>query len=99
LITGTRARRDALDQALAAARHDHVDELGHGDQIADGGAVGGVDHLHRRFGQAGGGQALAHAGGDRAVAADGFRAAAQDGGVAGFQAQRGGIAVTLGRAS
>jgi hypothetical protein len=37
---------DALDQALAAARDDHVHVLGHGDQPAHGGAVGGLDQLH-----------------------------------------------------
>ena len=44
---------DALDQALAPARHDHVDVLLHGDQFAHRGAVGGLDHLHGRFGQTG----------------------------------------------
>src|SRR5690606_21927679 len=37
---------DALDQALAAARHDHVHVFGHGDHGADGGAIGGAHHLH-----------------------------------------------------
>jgi hypothetical protein len=92
LITGTlRFPRNAFDQALAAARDDHVDVLGHGDQEADGLAVGGFDHLHRRFRQAGGGEACAHAGGDGLVAADGFLAAAQDRRVARFQAQRRGV--------
>ena len=36
---------DALDQALAAARDDHVHVLRHGDQGADGGAVGRVHDL------------------------------------------------------
>uniref|UniRef100_UPI001ED9B73F glutamate-5-semialdehyde dehydrogenase n=1 Tax=Pseudomonas aeruginosa TaxID=287 RepID=UPI001ED9B73F len=37
---------DALDQALAAARDDHVDVFGHADQRADRRAVGGFHHLH-----------------------------------------------------
>ena len=53
-----RVARDALDQALAAARHDHVDVLFVGDQVADCGAVGGGDHLHGVVRQAGGAQAL-----------------------------------------
>jgi hypothetical protein len=44
---------DALDQALAAARDDHVHVLGHGDQLADGGAVGGLHQLHAVGRQAG----------------------------------------------
>jgi hypothetical protein len=83
--------QQARDQPLAAARHDDVDELAHGDQLADRGAVGGVDDLHRFGGQAGAPQAFLHQRGDGAVGADGFRAAAQDGGVAGFQAQCRGV--------
>jgi hypothetical protein len=30
-----------LDQPLAAARHDHIDVFGHGDQMADGRTVAG----------------------------------------------------------
>jgi hypothetical protein len=88
--------RDALDQALAAARHDDVDVLGHGDEMAHRFAVGGLDHLYGGLRQAGGGQALAHAGGDRLVGAQGFLAAAQDRGVAGLEAQRGGIGRDVG---
>ncbi len=86
-----RLGEQAGDQALAAARHDDVDEFAQGDQFADGGAVGGGYDLHAFGRQAGGLQAFLDEGGDGAVAADGFRAAAQDGGVARLQAQRGGV--------
>ena len=58
---------------------------------ADGGAVGGRDRLHRVLGQAGGGEALVHACGDRLVGAHRLGAAAQDRRVARFEAQRGGV--------
>jgi len=74
--------QQARNQALAAARDDDVDELAHGDQLADRGAVGGIDDLHALGGQAGGLQAFLDQRGDGAVGADGFRTAAQDGGVA-----------------
>ena len=80
--------RNALDQPLAAARHDYVDELGHGNQIADRGAIRGLDHLHRRFRESGRPEAGAHAGGDGLVAADRFLAATQDRRIAGLQAER-----------
>ena len=82
---------DALDEALAAARDDHVHELGHGDQFAHRGAVGGLDDLHRSRRQAGGLQPGPHAGGDRLVAVQGLLAAAQDRRVAALQAQRRGV--------
>ncbi len=78
----------ARDQALAAARYDDVDEFAHGDQFADGGAVGGVDDLHAFSGQAGSLQAFLNQRRNCAVGTDRFGTATQDGGVAGFQAQR-----------
>jgi hypothetical protein len=83
--------QQAGDQALAAARHDDVDEFAHGDQLADRSTVSGIDDLDAFGGQAGGLQAFLDQCGDGAVAADGFRAAAQDGRVAGLQAQRGSV--------
>ena len=83
--------RDALDQAAAATRHDDIDELRHGDQITDGGAVGGVEDLHRRLRQAGDGQAFAHAGGDGLIRGERFPPASEDCGVTRFQAQRRGV--------
>ena len=47
-----RLLRDALDEALAAARHDHVHVLLRRDQLADGRAVRGADELDRRLRQA-----------------------------------------------
>ena len=86
-----RLAHQPLDQALAAARHDHVDVVLHGDELADRRAVGGLDHLHRGFGQSGRLQAFVHARGDRLVGVDRFRAAAQDRRVAGLEAQPGGV--------
>ena len=73
---------DAFDQALAAAGDDDVHELGHGDEFANRRAVGGVDDLDGRFGQAGGGEAGAHAFSDGLVGVQGFLAATQDGRIA-----------------
>jgi hypothetical protein len=91
-MTGTLASAaDALDQALAAARDDHVHVLGHGDQAAHGGTVGGLHQLH----------ASSAAGRPRPAPAAparpapgwtaGLRAAAQDAGVAALDGQRGGL--------
>ncbi|MNN24578.1 hypothetical protein D3C81_1380160 [compost metagenome] len=82
---------DALDQALAATRHDDVDELRHGDQRAHGGAVGGFHHLHAGRRQAGFSQAKLDAAGDGAIGMDRLGAATQDGRVAGLQAQAGSV--------
>jgi hypothetical protein len=90
-MTGTLASRaDALDQPLAAARDDHVHELGHRDQVADGGAVGGVDQLHGVGGRPASSSARAPA-----RPAPGWTgclgAAAQDAGVAALDGQRRGL--------
>ncbi|MNM34576.1 hypothetical protein D3C81_452310 [compost metagenome] len=82
---------DTLDQATAAARHDDIDILRHGDQRADGGTVGGFDHLHHGSRQIGLSQAALDADGNGTVGMNGFGAATQDGRVAGLQAQAGGI--------
>ena len=74
--------RDARDEALAAARHDHIHILLHGDEFAHCGAVGGVHHLHGRLRQSRFAQPLMHTGGDGLVGMYGFRTAAQDGGIA-----------------
>ena len=96
-MTGTLASlRDALDEALAAARNDDVDVLDVGDQVADGGAVGRGDDLHRALGEAGVAQSLVHAGGDGLVAAQRLRSAAQYRRVAGLEAQRRGIGGDVG---
>ena len=82
---------DALDQTLAAARHNHIDVVLHGDEFAHRGAVGGLDHLHHACRQPGGLQPFTHAGGDGLVRMQRLGATAQDRGVAGFQAQACGI--------
>ena len=87
---------DALDQALAPARHDHVDVLAHGDELADRCAIRGRDDLYRALRQTGDTQAFMHAGGDRLVRTQGFRAAAQDARIAGLQAQAGSVGGDVG---
>ena len=84
---------DAVDQALAAARHDHVDRaVEAGQHRADRGAVAGRHELDRRR-PAGRrlGQALDQAAVDRAGRAERVGAAAQDRGVAGLEAERAGV--------
>ena len=82
---------DALDQPLAAARHNDVHVVLHGDQFTDRGPVGGFDHLDRAFRQSGLAQTLVDAGADRLVGMDRLGTAAQNGGIAGLQAQPGGV--------
>ncbi|MNO28992.1 hypothetical protein D3C76_188970 [compost metagenome] len=82
---------DAFDQATTAARHDDINVFRHGDQRADGSAIGGFDHLHHRGRQIGLGQAALNAGGDGTVGMNGLGTATQDGCVTGFQAQARGI--------
>ncbi|MNJ19841.1 hypothetical protein D3C77_141650 [compost metagenome] len=86
-----RVAADALDQALAATRHDDIDKLRHADQRADRFAIGGFHHLYHRRRQAGLGQPALDAGGNGTVGVDGLGAATQDGGVAGLEAQAGGV--------
>ena len=62
-----RLGEQAGDQALAAARDDDVDEFAHRDELTDGGAISGVDHLYRFSRQAGGLQAFLNQRGDGAV--------------------------------
>ncbi|MNM85441.1 hypothetical protein D3C81_975550 [compost metagenome] len=81
----------ARDQALATARHDHVDIFRHRDQPAHGGAVGGLDDLHGLRRQSGRRQPFRHQRGQCRVRLDGLGAPAQDRGVAGLQAQRRGV--------
>ncbi len=80
---------DALDQALATTRHDHVDIFRHADQGAHRGAVSGIHHLHGSSRQSGFGEAELNAAGNRLIGMDRLGAAAQDGRVARLQAQAG----------
>ena len=89
----------ARDQALAAARHDHVDgAVEAGEHHADRGAVARRHELDRVRRQAG----FAQPGDDRvvdgAVGALALGAAAQDRGVAGLEAERGGVGGHVGPA-
>jgi hypothetical protein len=81
---------DALDQALAAARDDHVHILRHGNQLAHGLAVGGLHQLHRIGGRPASASACCTSA-QRLVGLDGLGAAAQDAGVAALDGQAGGL--------
>ena len=81
----------ALDQRFAAARHDDVDEFGHGQHHADRGAIDRRHELHGSGGQACRGDAGLQGRRDGARGMKAFRAAAQDCGIAGPQAQPAGI--------
>jgi hypothetical protein len=83
--------RDALDQALAAARDDHVDRFRRCDEVADDGAVGGRHQLHRIGRQAGLFERVLHERRQGEVGLQRLRAAAQDAGVAALDGQRGGL--------
>ena len=94
-----RFRLDAGDQALAAARHDHVDAaVQSGQQQADRGAVAGRHQRDRGLRQIGFAQSLRQAIVDRAAGAETVGAAAQDHRVAGFQAQHAGVGGDIGAA-
>ena len=76
------------DQALAAARHDHVDiAVEPGEHQADGGAVARRHQLYGVLGKIGGAQAFGQRRMDRSRGAEAFRAAAQDHGIAGLEAE------------
>ena len=80
----------ARDEALAAARHDDVDEAAHVAQHdPDGLAILRRHHLHGRFGQAVHAERPSETGMDRGARARAFGAAAQDRGIAALQAKRG----------
>jgi hypothetical protein len=89
---------DTLDQAAPAAWHDDVHVFAHGQQNADGGAVGGRQPLHRFARQAGLAQALLQAVQDRPGGMEALRTAAQDRGVARLEAQPAGIGGHVGAA-
>ena len=90
---------DAGDQALAAARHDHVDAaVQPAQQQADRRAVAGRHQGDRGLGQTGFAQSLHQTFVDRAAGPETVRAAAQDHGVAGFQAQHAGVGGDVGAA-
>ena len=82
---------DETDERLAAAGDEAVDEVVELEERVERGAVGRGDELDGGRGQAGGGEGLGDQGGEGGVAVEGLLAAAQDGGVTGFQAQRGAV--------
>ena len=81
----------ALDQRLAAARDDDVDDAGHLQHLADGGAVGRRHQLDAVFRQAGGDEGDGEAFVDHRRGGEALRTAAEDGRVARLQAQPAGI--------
>ena len=89
---------DALDQALAAARDDHVHIFGQRDELAHHLAVGGLHQLHGVVRQTGLSQRLLHQPGQGFVGVNGFGAAAQDARVAAFDGQTGGLDGDIGPA-
>jgi hypothetical protein len=89
---------NTLDQALAAARHDHVDQPGCTQHGAHGGAVLRGHQLHRLGRDAGSAKAFGKGGGDGAVGMDRLAPAAQESGIAAHQAQRCGIGGDVGTA-
>ena len=80
---------DPLDQALAPARDDDVDRLGHGDHGPHRRPVRRRDHLDPVLRQPGPGQTLSDTGGDRLIGLEGLGAPTQHGRVAGLQAKAG----------
>ncbi len=86
------------DEALAAAGHAQIHVLREREQFLNGLAVGGGHDLDGVFGKGWQG-ALAgfdHDPGDGQVGVEGFLAAAQDGGVAGLEAEAGGVGGDVG---
>ena len=87
-----------FDQGFAAARDDEVDLAGGGEHGGDIGAVGRGRDLHGGIRQAGGAQAGGDGGVDGAGGVETIGPAAQDDGVAGFQAEAGGVCPDIGAA-
>ena len=77
----------AADQALAAAGNAEVDVLGHAEQVAHGGPIGGGHQLHGVGRQTGFGGRLGQDFGDGRVGMAGLFAAAEDHGVARLDAE------------
>ncbi|CDO34629.1 hypothetical protein SPHV1_170064 [Novosphingobium sp. KN65.2] len=89
---------DPRDKALAAARHDHVDQAGCGQHRADDGTVLRRHELDRRRGNADALQPLGHRGLNRAVGMQRLATATQQHGIAGAQAQGRGVGRHVGAA-
>ena len=89
----------ARHQALAAARHDHIDIAGEtGQHFADRAAVAYRHQLDRIFRQLRDAKSFRHGGVNGARRAMRIRSAAQDRGIAGLQAKRAGIGGDIGTA-
>ncbi len=79
------------DQRLAAARHDHVDDAGRGQHVADGGAILGRPQLDRCLGQPGGAKPPGETRSNRGRGVKAFRAGAEDRRVPRLEAERTGV--------
>lgn len=82
---------DGFDEAVAAAGDEEIDPAVHAAEGGDGFAVGGGDDGAGGGGKAGGLGGGAEAEAEGLVGVEGFLAAAEDDGVAGFEAEDGGI--------
>ena len=80
-----------LDEGAAAARNDHVDEVGHAEHQRDRSAVPRRYQLHRGSGQPGGGDTAPQSGDDDLRGMEALRTTAQDRGVPRSQAESAGI--------
>ncbi|GBE45911.1 hypothetical protein BMS3Bbin11_01004 [bacterium BMS3Bbin11] len=76
-----------LYQTFATARNDDIDILIHGQQLADGCTIRGVNYLNERFRQACRLQPLPETGCQRQIGVQGLRTTSENTGIARFQAQ------------
>jgi hypothetical protein len=82
---------DGVDQVRSAARDEQVDQAAGGHQGADGIVAAAIEQADRVGVDALCGKGFAHDGDQDAVGGGGRRATAQDDGVAGLQAESGGV--------
>ena len=82
---------EARDEALAAARDEHIDIIACADQFTNCGTVGCGNELDGISRQRSIGKCFRNNGGQRSVGFNGFMSAAQDDGVAGLDCQRSSI--------
>ncbi len=80
-----------LNKAVTATGDEEVHKASESAEGGDGGTVGGGDELNGCGGKAGLFEGLGGDAGEGEVSAEGFAAAAQEGGVAGFKAEDGGV--------
>ena len=86
-----RFSHQASNQALTAARHDHINVLGHRDHLPYGSAISSCHDLHSIFRQACCCKALLDNLRQQSIGINGFRATAQNDSIARFQTKSGSI--------